>query len=32
MGWRPQTKLDDILEEVAAHAESHPEWVERTQN
>ena len=29
--WRPQTKLDDILEEVATHAETHPEWLERTQ-
>jgi hypothetical protein len=30
--WLRQTKLDDILEEVAAHAESHPEWLGRTQN
>ena len=30
--WRPQTKLDDILEEIALHAEAHPEWLERTQS
>ena len=30
--WRLQTKLDDILEEVATHAETHPEWLERTQS
>jgi CDP-paratose 2-epimerase len=30
--WRPQTKLDDILVEVATHAEAHPEWLERTQS
>lgn len=29
--WLRQTKLDDILEEVAAHAES-PECLGRTQN
>lgn len=29
--WRPQTKLDDILEEIAAHAEAHPKWLERTE-
>ena len=25
--WRPTTKLPDILEEIAAHAESHPDWL-----
>jgi CDP-paratose 2-epimerase len=26
--WRPQTPVATILEEIAAHAESHPEWLE----
>ena len=26
--WEPQTKLHDILEEIAIHAEQHPEWLE----
>jgi CDP-paratose 2-epimerase len=26
--WRPQTPRDAILEEIAAHAEAHPEWLE----
>lgn len=25
--WRPTTKLDNILEEIAEHAEKHPEWL-----
>lgn len=27
-GWQPQTSLDDILEEIAVHAEQHPAWLE----
>ena len=27
-GWRPQTSLDSILEEIALHAEQHPHWLE----
>lgn len=27
-GWRPQTPLREILEEIALHAEQHPEWLE----
>ncbi|MDQ6809820.1 MAG: NAD-dependent epimerase/dehydratase family protein [Verrucomicrobiota bacterium] len=26
-GWRPTTNLDSILNEIAAHAESHPDWL-----
>jgi len=26
--WRPGTKLEDILNEIAGHAEKHPEWLE----
>ncbi|HVW20576.1 MAG TPA: NAD-dependent epimerase/dehydratase family protein [Opitutaceae bacterium] len=26
--WRPQVPVDAILEEIAAHARSHPEWLE----
>ena len=26
--WRPQTSVDTILEEIARHAETHPEWLE----
>lgn len=26
--WRPQTPLPDILEEIAAHAEQHPDWLD----
>ncbi|MFN2509167.1 MAG: NAD-dependent epimerase/dehydratase family protein, partial [Chthoniobacterales bacterium] len=26
--WRPQTSLEQILEEIAAHAEAHPEWLD----
>jgi CDP-paratose 2-epimerase len=25
--WRPKTPRDEILEEIAAHAESHPDWL-----
>ena len=25
--WRPQTALDQLLEEIAAHAEEHPDWL-----
>ncbi len=27
-GWRPSTKLEAILEEIAQHAEAHPNWLE----
>ena len=27
-GWQPQTSLDSILEEIALHAERHPNWLE----
>lgn len=26
--WQPQTSLNDILSEIALHAEKHPEWLE----
>jgi CDP-paratose 2-epimerase len=26
--WQPQTPLNDILEEIALHAEKHPHWLE----
>lgn len=26
--WRPKTSRDQILEEIAAHAEAHPDWLE----
>lgn len=26
-GWQPHTSLEDILAEVAAHAEAHPDWL-----
>jgi hypothetical protein len=26
--WRPETKLHDILEEIALHAEQHPGWLD----
>ncbi len=29
-GWKPQRKLETILEEIAAHAERHPDWLELT--
>jgi CDP-paratose 2-epimerase len=27
-GWRPQTSLINILEEISLHAEQHPQWLE----
>jgi CDP-paratose 2-epimerase len=27
-GWRPAISLESILEEIAAHAEAHPHWLE----
>ncbi|MEM7586972.1 MAG: NAD-dependent epimerase/dehydratase family protein [Acidobacteriota bacterium] len=27
-GWRPTTSLDEILDEIAEHAEQHPEWLD----
>ena len=27
-GWRPAIKLETILEEIAQHAEAHPDWLE----
>lgn len=27
-GWRPETTLDQILAEIALHAEGHPDWLE----
>jgi CDP-paratose 2-epimerase len=27
-GWRPQTNRESILEEIAQHAEEHPDWLE----
>ncbi len=29
--WRPQTLLPQILEEIAAHAETHPGWLDLTR-
>lgn len=29
-GWTPETSLEDVLEEIACHAEQHPEWLERS--
>jgi CDP-paratose 2-epimerase len=26
--WKPQRRLDSVLQEIADHAESHPEWLE----
>jgi CDP-paratose 2-epimerase len=26
--WAPQTRVEDIFEEIAAHAERHPDWLE----
>ena len=28
--WRPQTPLEAILDEIAAHAQCHPDWLERS--
>jgi CDP-paratose 2-epimerase len=27
-GWKPTTRLNSILEEIAVHAEQHPEWLD----
>lgn len=27
-GWRPEMKIHEILEEIALHAERHPQWLE----
>ena len=27
-GWRPTTPTPSILDEIAAHAEAHPQWLE----
>jgi len=27
-GWSPRTSLEEILEEIAAHAERHPDWLQ----
>ena len=27
-GWQPQTSTDAILEEIAAHAQAHPDWLD----
>lgn len=29
-GWRPAMSRDEILQEIACHAESHPDWLERS--
>ena len=29
-GWKPQTPLDAIWTEIAAHAEAHPDWLDAT--
>jgi len=26
--WKPSTRLNDVLEEIASHAESHPDWLD----
>jgi CDP-paratose 2-epimerase len=31
-GWQPQTTLQTILEEIALHAEAHPQWLELSGN
>ena len=28
--WHPATRLESILDEIARHAEQHPEWLELT--
>ena len=28
--WQPATPAAAVLEEIAAHAESHPDWLERS--
>lgn len=27
LGWEPETQLEEILEEIARHAEQHPDWL-----
>jgi len=27
-GWRVETSIGKVLEEIAAHAQSHPDWLE----
>ncbi len=29
-GWRPQVSLEETLSRIAAHAEQHPDWLERS--
>jgi CDP-paratose 2-epimerase len=29
-GWQVETSLEELLEEIACHAEQHPEWLERS--
>ena len=29
-GWSPETGVEDILEQIARHAEEHPDWLERS--
>ena len=29
-GWSVETSLAELLEEIACHAEQHPEWLERS--
>jgi hypothetical protein len=29
-GWRLESPLENILEEIAQHAERHPDWLERS--
>jgi CDP-paratose 2-epimerase len=29
-GWQPRTPLESILDEIAVHAEAHPDWLERS--
>lgn len=31
-GWKPATSLNDILEEIATHAEQNPEWLKWTNS
>jgi len=30
-GWQPETTLPEILEEIACHAEQHPDWLELSE-
>jgi CDP-paratose 2-epimerase len=29
-GWQPDTPIASLLEQVARHAEAHPDWLERS--